>query len=154
MKYISIAKRAVGMTPEYSEEYIKEYEAGVARNDPNYPDVDWFDATATNNGLMTNQFVTVSLGTERLKSLTQAGYVSQNGITENTNYKRYTLSPITIIRFCQNLQLLQIFHLDIQIERNRLNWVVALILSVVFRPIRQLIWQTDDMGPDGRVSIP
>ncbi len=91
MKYISIAKRAVGMTPEYSEEYIKEYEAGVARKDPNYPDVDWFDATATNNGLMTNQFVTVSLGTERLKSLTQAGYVSQNGITENTNYKRYTL---------------------------------------------------------------
>ncbi len=91
MKYISIAKRAVGMTPEYSEEYIKEYEAGVARNDPNYPDVDWFDATATNNGLMTNHFVTVSLGTERLKSLTQAGYVSQNGITENTNYKRYTL---------------------------------------------------------------
>jgi TonB-linked SusC/RagA family outer membrane protein len=91
MKYISIAKRAVGMTPEYSEEYIKEYEEGVARNDPNYPDVDWFDATATNNGLMTNQFVTVSLGTEKLKSMTQAGYLSQNGITENTNYKRYTL---------------------------------------------------------------
>jgi TonB-linked SusC/RagA family outer membrane protein len=91
MKYISIAKRAVGMTPEYTEEYIKQYEEGVARKDPNYPDVDWFDATATNNGLMTNQFVTVSLGTERIKSLTQAGYVSQNGITENTNYKRYTL---------------------------------------------------------------
>ncbi|MDD2381305.1 MAG: SusC/RagA family TonB-linked outer membrane protein, partial [Mariniphaga sp.] len=91
MKYISIAKRAVGMTPEYSEEYIKEYEEGVARNDPNYPDVDWFDATATNNRLMTNQFVTVSLGTEKLKSMTQAGYISQNGITENTNYKRYTL---------------------------------------------------------------
>ncbi|MDR1381651.1 MAG: TonB-dependent receptor plug domain-containing protein, partial [Tannerella sp.] len=44
MKYISIAKRAVGMTPEYSEEYIREYEAGIGRNDPNYPDVDWFDA--------------------------------------------------------------------------------------------------------------
>jgi TonB-linked SusC/RagA family outer membrane protein len=91
MKYISIAKRAVGMTPEYTEEYIKKYEEGVARNDPNFPDVDWFDATATNNGLMTNHFVTVGLGTERLKSMTQAGYISQNGITENTNFKRYTL---------------------------------------------------------------
>ena len=91
MKYISIAKRAVGMTPEYTEEYIKEYEEGVARNDPNYPDVDWFEATATNNGLMTNHFATVSLGNERLKSMTQVGYISQNGITENTNYKRYTL---------------------------------------------------------------
>ncbi len=95
MKYISIAKRAVGMTPEYSEEYIKEYEAGVARNDPNYPDVDWFEATTTNNGILQNHFVTVSLGTERLKSLTQAGYLSQNGITENTNFKRYTLRSNT-----------------------------------------------------------
>ena len=91
MKYISIAKRAVGMTPEYSEEYIREYEAGVARNDPNYPDVDWFEATATNNALMTNHFATVSLGNERLRSMTQLGYVSQNGITENTNFKRYSL---------------------------------------------------------------
>lgn len=95
MKYISIAKRAVGMTPEYSEEFIKEYEEGIARNDPNYPDVDWFEATATNNGLLQNHFVTVSLGTERLKSLTQAGYLSQNGITENTNFKRYTLRSNT-----------------------------------------------------------
>ncbi|MDR2817028.1 MAG: SusC/RagA family TonB-linked outer membrane protein, partial [Proteiniphilum sp.] len=95
MKYISIAKRAVGMTPEYSEEYIKEYEAGIARNDPNYPDVDWFDATATNNALMTNNFVTISLGTPQLKSLAQVGYMSQNGITENTNYKRYTLRSNT-----------------------------------------------------------
>lgn len=95
MKYISIAKRAVGMTPEYSEEYIKEYEEGVARNDPKYPDVDWFDATATNNGLMTNHFVTISLGTPKLKSLTQLGYLSQNGITENTNFKRYSLRSNT-----------------------------------------------------------
>ncbi len=95
MKYISIAKRAVGMTPEYSEEYINEYEAGVARNDPNYPDIDWFDATATNNGLITNNFITISQGTKEIKSLTQAGYMSQNGITENTNFKRYTLRSNT-----------------------------------------------------------
>ena len=91
MKYISIAKRAVGMTPEYTEEYIKEYEEGVARNDPNYPDVDWFKETATNDAMMYNHFLTLSLGTERLRSMTQVGYISQNGITERTNYKRYTL---------------------------------------------------------------
>ncbi len=95
MKYISIAKRAVGMTPEYSEEYIQEYAEGVARKDPNYPDVDWFDATATNNGLITNHFLTISQGTKEIKSLTQAGYMSQNGITENTNFKRYTLRSNT-----------------------------------------------------------
>src|SRR5690606_39533046 len=85
----------VEMTPEYSEEFIKEYEVGVARNDPVYPDVDWSEATATNNGLLQNHFVTVSLGTERLKSLTQAGYLSQNGITENTNFKRYSFRSNT-----------------------------------------------------------
>lgn len=95
MKNISIAKRAVGMTPEYSEEYIKEYEAGIAKKDPNYPDVDWFDATATNNGLITNHFVTVSQGTSKIKSLVQAGYLSQNGITENTNFKKYNLRSNT-----------------------------------------------------------
>lgn len=105
MKYISIAKRAVGMTPEYSEEYIKEYEAGIARNDPNYPDVDWFDATTTNNGLMTNNFVTISLGTPQLKSLAQVGYMSQNGITENTNFKRYTLRSNTDYRVSSKFSL-------------------------------------------------
>jgi len=105
MKYISIAKRAVGMTPEYSEEFIKEYEAGVARNDPNYPDVDWFEATATNNGLLQNHFVTVSLGTERLKSLTQAGYLSQNGITENTNFKRYSFRSNTDFKMSSKFAL-------------------------------------------------
>ncbi|MBW8334480.1 MAG: TonB-dependent receptor [Prolixibacteraceae bacterium] len=95
MKYISIAKRAVGMTPEYSEEYIQQYEAGIAKKDPNYPDVDWFDATATNNGLITNHFITVSQGTSKIKSLTQAGYMSQNGITENTDFKRYNLRSNT-----------------------------------------------------------
>ena len=105
MKYISIAKRAVGMTPEYSEDYIKEYEAGIARNDPNYPDVDWFDATTTNNGLMTNNFVTISLGTPQLKSLAQVGYMSQNGITENTNFKRYTLRSNTDYRVSSKFSL-------------------------------------------------
>lgn len=103
MKYISIAKRAVGMTPEYSEEYIQQYEAGIAANDPNYPDVDWFDATATNNGLITNHFITVSQGTSKIKSLTQAGYMSQNGITENTNFKRYNLRSNTDFKISPKL---------------------------------------------------
>ncbi|MDR2042438.1 MAG: TonB-dependent receptor [Tannerella sp.] len=105
MKYISIAKRAVGMTPEYSEEYIQEYEAGVARGDPNYPDVDWFDATATNNGLINSHFVTVSLGTKEIKSLAQIGYLSQNGITENTNYKRYTLRSNTDYKISEKIEV-------------------------------------------------
>ncbi|MDR1918635.1 MAG: TonB-dependent receptor [Tannerellaceae bacterium] len=95
MKYISIAKRAVGMTPEYSEDYIAEYEAGVLRGDPNYPDVDWFDATATNNGVINSHFLTISVGEKNLRSMAQAGYLSQNGITENTGFKRYTFRANT-----------------------------------------------------------
>ncbi|MDR1155245.1 MAG: SusC/RagA family TonB-linked outer membrane protein, partial [Bacteroidales bacterium] len=105
MKYISIAKRAVGMTPEYSEEYIREYEDGISRNDPNYPDVDWFDATTTNNGLINSHFVTVSLGTKEIKSLAQVGYLSQNGITENTDYKRYTLRSNTDFKVSEKIEI-------------------------------------------------
>src|SRR5690625_4095722 len=91
------------MTPEYSEEYIADYEEGIARNDPNYPDVDWFNATATNNGLMTNNFITISQGTSKIKSLTKLGYLSQNGITENTNYKKYTLRSNNDYQASENL---------------------------------------------------
>lgn len=105
MKYISTAKRAVGMTPEYSEEYIREYEDGISRNDPNYPDVDWFDATATNNGLINSHFVTISLGTKEIKSLAQVGYLSQNGITENTDYKRYTLRSNTDFKISEKIEI-------------------------------------------------
>ena len=104
MKYISIAKRAVGMTPEYSEEYIREYEAGVARNDPNYPDVDWFKATTTNNGLINSHFITVSSGSKNIRSLAMVGYLNQNGITENTSYTRYTLRSNTDYNVSDKLQ--------------------------------------------------
>ncbi|MDR2498934.1 MAG: SusC/RagA family TonB-linked outer membrane protein, partial [Tannerellaceae bacterium] len=105
MKYISIAKRAVGMTPEYSEEYIAEYEDGVRRGDPNYPDVDWFDATTTNNGLINSHFVTVSLGKKEIKSIAQVGYLSQNGLTENTNFKRYTLRSNTDFNISEKIEV-------------------------------------------------
>ena len=114
MKYISIAKGAVGMTPEYTEEYIQEYEEGVARNDPNYPDTDWFKETATNDAMMYNHFVTLSMGTDRLRSMTQLGYISQNGITERTNYKRYTLRSnndyqvLPILSFTSDISLVYI----------------------------------------------
>lgn len=105
MKYISIAKRAVGITPEYSDEYIQEYEEGVKRGDPNYPDVDWFKATATNNGIINSHFITVSLGKKELKSLVQGGYLHQNGITENTNFERYTLRSNTDFEMSKKFEL-------------------------------------------------
>ncbi|MDR2496422.1 MAG: TonB-dependent receptor [Tannerellaceae bacterium] len=105
MKYISIAKRAVGMTPEYSEEYISEYEEGVRRGDPNYPDVDWFDATVTNDGLINSHFVTVSLGKKEIRSIAQVGYLSQNGLTENTNFKRYTLRSNTDFNISEKIEV-------------------------------------------------
>ena len=104
MKYISIAKRAVGMTPEYSEEYISEYEAGVLRGDPNYPDVDWFDATTTNDGLINSHFITISLGTKEIKSIAQVGYYNENGLVENNYARRYTLRSNTDYKVSEKLE--------------------------------------------------
>ena len=95
MKYINLAKQNVGLSPDYAEDYIRDYEAGVNRGDPNFPDTDWFEATNTNNGVMNNHFVTINIGTKDLKSIVQGGYLHQNGLTENTNFQRFSLRSNT-----------------------------------------------------------
>lgn len=80
----------IGKSPLYSDEYINEYRNNMASNPDRYPDTDWYGESLTNNGLMTNHFVTLSGGSKRIRTNASLGYMDQNGITENTNFKRYT----------------------------------------------------------------
>lgn len=80
----------IGKSPLYSDEYINEYRQNMRSNPDQYPDTDWYDESLTNNGLIQNHFVTLSGGSKRIRTLASVGYFDQNGITENTNFKRYT----------------------------------------------------------------
>lgn len=80
----------IGKSPLYSDEYINEYRQNMKSNPDQYPDTDWYDESLTNNGLIQNHFVTLSGGSKRIRTLASVGYLDQNGITENTGFKRYT----------------------------------------------------------------
>ena len=80
----------IGKSPLYSDEYINEYRQHMRSNPDQYPDTDWYDESLTNNGLIQNHFVTLSGGSKRIRTLASVGYLDQNGIIENSNFKRYT----------------------------------------------------------------
>lgn len=80
----------IGKSPLYSDEHINEYRQHMASNPDRYPDTDWYNESLTNNGLMTNHFVTLSGGSKRIRTNASIGYMDQNGIIENSNFKRYT----------------------------------------------------------------
>ncbi len=81
----------VGKSPLYSEEYIEEYKHGMLTDPDRYPDTDWYDLLLAGNGFMQSHFLTLNGGTERVRVLASLGYLDQNGIIPNANYKRYTL---------------------------------------------------------------
>ena len=79
-----------GKSPLYSDEHINEYRQNMASNPDQYPNTDWYDLSLTNSGLIQNHFVTLSGGSKRIRTLASIGYFDQTGVTENTNYKRYS----------------------------------------------------------------
>lgn len=90
MLLTNIAYTNIGKSPLYSDDYINEYRQNMKTNPDQYPDTDWYDLCLTNNGLMQNHFVTLSGGSQKLRTIASIGYYDQNGVIENTNYKRYT----------------------------------------------------------------
>jgi len=80
----------IGKSPLYSDEYINEYRQNMKSDPDRYPDTDWYDESLTNNGMIQNHFVTLSGGSKRIRSLASIGYLDQNGVIENSGFKRYT----------------------------------------------------------------
>lgn len=80
----------IGKSPLYSEDYINEYRQNMMSDPDRYPDTDWYKESLTNNGLQQNHFVTLSGGSKKIRALASVGYLHQNGVIENSNFKRYT----------------------------------------------------------------
>ncbi len=106
-----------GKSPLYSDSYIQEYRDNMAVNPDKYPDTDWYDKVLTKNGFMQSHFLTMMGGTEKAKIAISMGYLNQDGIMENTSYKRYT------IRLNTDLQLTKTFstQIDAHIMQSKLT---------------------------------
>ncbi|MHB9143510.1 MAG: TonB-dependent receptor, partial [Paludibacter sp.] len=90
MKYMDIANTNVGKSPVFGEAYINEYIANGPSNRDKYPDTDWQKQIYTGSGIQQSHFFTLSAGTEKIRVLAALGYYDQEGIIQNTDYKRYT----------------------------------------------------------------
>lgn len=89
MKYWDVAQVNSGLPAVFTQQ--------IAAYEKNGPDnlslfnTDWKKLVLTNNGLMQNHNLNVSVGGERVKLFASGSFLDQNGLTANTNYKRMDL---------------------------------------------------------------
>lgn len=113
MLLINEAYQNVGVSPLYSESYIQEYRSNMSTNPDRYPDTDWFGQVVSKSGFMQNHTVTMSGGTEAVRVMASFGYLDQNGIIDNDNFKRYTM------RINSDLTLTKIYLLRLMLLLSR-----------------------------------
>ncbi|MFY7794887.1 MAG: SusC/RagA family TonB-linked outer membrane protein [Chitinophagaceae bacterium] len=89
MKMYNEALTNEGAAPRFTEAQINDYMANNAKDPDRFPSTDWQQATFT-NGLQQQHNITLNGGSDRLKLLAAANYMDQNGIVDNSGFKRYS----------------------------------------------------------------
>ncbi len=74
----------------YSTTFIEAYRTNGPDNF-RYIDTDWQKGVLTNSGLMQNHNLNISGGSDRIKFFAAGTYLNQQGLTQNTSFKRYDL---------------------------------------------------------------
>ncbi|RZL19190.1 MAG: TonB-dependent receptor, partial [Pedobacter sp.] len=93
-----------GRTPLYSEALIQQYRDQGGANSDLYPNTDWQKETLTGSGLQQTHFLTIQGGTQKVKLLGSFGLFDQQGIIENSSFKRYTIRSNADITFSDKLK--------------------------------------------------
>ncbi|WP_057939092.1 TonB-dependent receptor [Algoriphagus resistens] len=93
----------IGNDPQYSDQFIADYMAGMPSDQ--YPDTDWQELTMSNSAFMQSHNVSVNAGNEKAKVLGSFSYLDQNGIIPNTSFKRYNLRFNSDINVTDRLKL-------------------------------------------------
>lgn len=82
----------------YSQEQIDALRNGTNTN-PYLGNTDWIGKLAGNNSFTQHHNVSVSGGTEKVKYFSTLGYLDQDGVVKNTNFKRYNLRTNLDVEF-------------------------------------------------------
>jgi len=76
-------------TQSYSAEVIEKYRS---QSDPdNYPNTNFLKETFSRNGIKTNHDISINGGQKSNQYFLSAGYLSDQGIVENNDYRRFNL---------------------------------------------------------------
>lgn len=90
MKMYNEALTNEGSAPKFTDDYINNYMANNAKDPDRFPNTDWQKATFT-KGLQQQHSITLNGGTDRIRLLAALNYMDQNGIVNNSGFKRYSL---------------------------------------------------------------
>jgi len=102
MEMMNEAYTNVGREPLWSEEQIAAHRNGMPSD--NYPNTDWQELTLKDNAFMQNQSLSINAGGEIAKVFASFGYLDQEGIIPNTNFKRYNLRLNSDIKITDKLK--------------------------------------------------
>ena len=108
VEYMQLRNLAVANTsgasakPEFDQATIDAYKANAPDNF-RYIDTDWQAGVLTNSGLMQNHNLTLSGGSDRFKFYAAGTYLNQQGLTQNTSYKRYDMRFNSDIKVSEKL---------------------------------------------------
>ncbi|MDY7397020.1 TonB-dependent receptor [Aureibaculum sp. 2210JD6-5] len=81
------AKRNEGKAELYTPDDLEKYRTGS--NPITHPDTDWYGEGLKSSALQQQHNITISGGADRVNYFVSGGYLSENGLTDNINYKRY-----------------------------------------------------------------
>ena len=91
----------IGNTPQYTDEFIEEYRAGMPSDQ--YPDTDWQKLTMSNSAFMHNHNISVNAGSEKTKLFASISYMEQDGIIPNTDFSRFNMRLNSDIKITERL---------------------------------------------------
>ena len=102
----SIAEANDGLTKlTYSPEYIANYRKNNFLDPDAYPIIDWQKRLMTGNGFTHSHIVTMSAGSDRIRNISSFGYLDQNGIIKDTNFRRFNLRNNLDVQLHKKLKL-------------------------------------------------
>ncbi|MCD8294989.1 MAG: TonB-dependent receptor [Clostridia bacterium] len=101
----------------YTDDYIANYRKNNYLDPDAFPITNWQKRLMTGSGFTHNHVLSLSAGNDRIKILTSAGYLDQEGIIKNSDYKRYNLRSNMDITISKKLQ----FRLDLNAIYSRRN---------------------------------
>lgn len=105
----NVARNNMGLPPAYSAEEIEDIKNGKT------PQTDWYDLTLKKHSFQTQHNISVNGGSEAIRYFMSAGYLDQDGLYDNLNYKRYSVRSNVDANINENLTI------SVDLDANRRN---------------------------------
>ena len=157
-EYMTLSREATendgGVSP-YTDEYIANYRRNNYLDPDNYPITNWQEEVLQGDGFTHNHSLTLNASSEKVKTVTTLGYLSQNGIIKNTDYTRYSLRNNMDIQLNKKLH----FRLDLSGSYGLRNYLPGQSSVFMFMnardPLMLARWSDGNYAPftGGSVNI-